>query len=314
MFSTGVATFVISIFFSLLLYLIFVLTFYQFNFGDRVRNIIGFIIMTFCFSFCSWYISSRKWSVNSLFINVTSYIILALVLIRDSYNNMGSAFGFFISGASYESFLGIHLLEVGFTGFPRNIYLTTFLWFLPLIGIFYFSRLGLKKQLLCIKSSNKKDQIIISIATLMLLGNSFLIFGNPQTSKYHYISQIIFRLNIFDNNDFPICGAFESYQEIQNGVWCDWYINGNKKTEMNYKNGKRNGKCIGWFINGAKEFEETWENDYIIRKGWYINGSKKFEVTWRKGIAPLSIEWKENGDIMTEEEKINRLKQIYSEN
>ena len=289
MFSTGIATFAFSVFCSILLYLIFALVIYQLNIGDLIRNIVGLIIITICFSFFSWYISSRHWSVNPLFINIVFYFGLALILIRDSYNTMSSAFGFFLSGSKYNICVGqIILMERGTTGFPQNIYLTILLWLLPLIFIYYFSKAGLKHKLLNIKCSSKKDSFILFFNAILFVIISFLMFGNCQNSKYHYLFQGIIRIHSLPND---LTNSY--FQFHKTGIWRDWYINGNIKTNINYSNGFRDGKCEGWYLNGSKEYEEI----------------------WKSGTCLSRIDWNEMGRIMTKEElsirAIQRFKGYY---
>ena len=57
------------------------------------------------------------------------------------------------------------------------------------------------------------------------------------------------------NSDEPFTGKYVTY-----------YLNGQKKVEINYKEGKRNGLTTGWYENGQKESEDklqSWEGKWI---------------------------------------------------
>ena len=44
------------------------------------------------------------------------------------------------------------------------------------------------------------------------------------------------------------------------GKWIEWWGNGNKKEEGEYKNGKEEGKWIGWYENGNKMYEREYKD------------------------------------------------------
>ena len=52
--------------------------------------------------------------------------------------------------------------------------------------------------------------------------------------------------------------------------------NGQKKAEMNFKNGKPDGVFIGWYENGKKEMESNWKDGQMngLQRGW--------NKTWQK--------------------------------
>ena len=44
------------------------------------------------------------------------------------------------------------------------------------------------------------------------------------------------------------------------GRYQEWYENGNKYAERNYKDGKRHGRCKLWYDNGKKSFDCTFKD------------------------------------------------------
>ena len=56
----------------------------------------------------------------------------------------------------------------------------------------------------------------------------------------------------------------------------EWYENGQKKSEVNYNDGKRDGLETAWYENGQKKSESNWRDGLWIK--WYENGQKKSEI------------------------------------
>ena len=52
-------------------------------------------------------------------------------------------------------------------------------------------------------------------------------------------------------------------------MWIEWYENGAKKYEGNYKNGKLDGVAEGWFENGDKNYKEYYESGKLIKDFYY---------------------------------------------
>ena len=83
----------------------------------------------------------------------------------------------------------------------------------------------------------------------------------------------------------------------EEGLHTTWYENGQKEAEYNFKDGMRNGKLTQWEENGCK-----WEEGYYINDkpdklfGWHENGQKRCEESWKDGEMDGEwISWYENG-------------------
>ena len=62
----------------------------------------------------------------------------------------------------------------------------------------------------------------------------------------------------------------------EDGLYTEWYENGQKKTEGTYKDGELDGKRIWWYENGQKQCEGTYKDGELIEK----------------------IEWDEDGNVI----------------
>ena len=86
---------------------------------------------------------------------------------------------------------------------------------------------------------------------------------------------------------------------MKSRVDTNWYDNGNKKSEYNYK--------VGFIIPFTPYFKITFNVKYEgLETHWYENGQKKAETTYKSGeLNGLATDWYENGH--KEEEAIYKL-------
>ena len=89
------------------------------------------------------------------------------------------------------------------------------------------------------------------------------------------------------------------------GKYMEWYDDGNKKCEGEYKDGKKEGKWTGWYENededgnGNKMYEWEYKDGKKEGKhlGWYERGNKKYEGEYKDGkLEGKWIGWWENGN------------------
>ena len=61
------------------------------------------------------------------------------------------------------------------------------------------------------------------------------------------------------------------------------YDNGQKRREVNFKDGKKDGVSTEWHVNGQKEFEEHYKDGKRngLSNSWYENGQKKYERNFK---------------------------------
>jgi len=69
------------------------------------------------------------------------------------------------------------------------------------------------------------------------------------------------------------------------GGFVGWYPNGQKKEEVNYIDGKEDGKYTQWYENGTKWIEQYYKDGKKDGKytRWDLNGTKKKEVNYIDG-------------------------------
>jgi len=77
----------------------------------------------------------------------------------------------------------------------------------------------------------------------------------------------------------------------KNGVFTDYYTNGNKKSECEYVNGQKDGTCTEWFENKQQKSSYDFNNGNIL-DGKYVSyleeGQKDTETTYKNGQIILS--------------------------
>ena len=85
----------------------------------------------------------------------------------------------------------------------------------------------------------------------------------------------------------------------KDGLHIEQYENGNKKSELNFKNHRMNGLCTSWYENGNKTFEGNFKNgrpDGFLTI-WHENGQKKSEENYKNGDRDgLCAFWDEKGN------------------
>ena len=80
-----------------------------------------------------------------------------------------------------------------------------------------------------------------------------------------------------------------------------WYANGQKKSEVILKDGKKDGPWTYWYETGQKKGEGTFKEGELsgLSTLWYENGQKKSEGTFKDGKENgLTIYWDTHGNII----------------
>lgn len=86
-------------------------------------------------------------------------------------------------------------------------------------------------------------------------------------------------------------------------VEIEWYANGQKKSEIPYKDGQQFGKVLRWYPNGQKEEEVMMKNTRVHGhyRSWYENGQKQREFFSINNIMSGEYrEWNEAGKLIIE--------------
>ncbi len=128
---------------------------------------------------------------------------------------------------------------------------------------------------------------------------------------------------------FLIVGCFKPINKEtlidKDGLYTEWYKNGNKKLEYTYNDGKMDGLRTFWYEDGQKRWLSSYkdgERDGLWTE-WYQNGKKrcvgsykdgerdglwtwwwewtgdekKFEKTYKDGKLISEKEWNEDGSV-----------------
>ena len=113
------------------------------------------------------------------------------------------------------------------------------------------------------------------------------------------------------NEKTPFTGKAESFYENgqkkgevnfkdgkEDGLFRWWGENGQKEAEGTYKEGKEDGSATYWGENGQKEAEGTYKEgkEDGLWTFWYENGQKKWEWNYKDGKLWTAIGWKPNGE------------------
>tara|TARA_S200000501_G_scaffold339572_1_gene347313 strand:+ start:787 stop:1410 length:624 start_codon:yes stop_codon:yes gene_type:complete len=128
-------------------------------------------------------------------------------------------------------------------------------------------------------------------------------------SSFSLSQHLIPKTSIDSNGDI---NSINYYRVIGNKIKLvkkeEYYSNGQKKVEINFKNKEKNGIVRGWDILGKLEREEYYIND--LKNGlciyWFSNGQKKEEVIFKNGKKNgLFSGWYQNGNKRCEINYIN---------
>lgn len=72
---------------------------------------------------------------------------------------------------------------------------------------------------------------------------------------------------------------------IKNGLYFDWYENGEKKGETTYEGGVKSGPSKRWYLNGQLKQECSFIEDryHGPYQSWYENGNLRVQGNYLKG-------------------------------
>ena len=103
----------------------------------------------------------------------------------------------------------------------------------------------------------------------------------------------------------------------RNGPKTHWYENGQKLSVINYMNGKHDGLLTAWYENGQlKRTGNNVDGRMVgIWSNWYANGQKSKEVEYIYGYMETANVWKPDGEqcSMTNVKNGNGVMVMYTE-
>ena len=124
-----------------------------------------------------------------------------------------------------------------------------------------------------------KSKILVLILTFLFLFSSS-VFGEGKKEYY-------------DNGKFWSKGPLKS-ETPYNGMGTGWHESGEKKYEVVYKNGKKDGIQSWWYKSGRKMKRVGYKNGHPegVEMIWYESGQKQYEMHWKNGQKNgVSREW-----------------------
>jgi antitoxin component YwqK of YwqJK toxin-antitoxin module len=167
----------------------------------------------------------------------------------------------------------------------------------------------MSKKIHTIQSSDKKEfdkevNFFLELGCELLEG-SYEVIKKDDDVVYSQVVQ-------FDTDNchvsFYDSGQIEKFVSLNkdgksDGLYTEWYENGQKDEERTYKDGKEDGKWTSWYDNGRKWFEETYKDGKLDGKWtyWFESGQKKSEETYKDGkLDGKWTYWYENGQKRSE--------------
>ena len=145
--------------------------------------------------------------------------------------------------------------------------------------------------------------------TLLIITALMLVVGCGSDSIKLDINNLIDRggLMYAPNDDEPFTGiVFDFYENgekklngnyrkgLMNGKWTDWYESGQKSSETtSFKDGIPDGLFTSWYENGQKESEGTFKDgkEDGLHITWFENGFKESEYTYKNGVKVEGSTW-----------------------
>ena len=66
------------------------------------------------------------------------------------------------------------------------------------------------------------------------------------------------------SKDVPIYNYWDSNESYHNGITIQWHENGQKKQELNHKDGKEDGLKTMWYKNGVKQYVANYKDGKVV--------------------------------------------------
>ena len=87
--------------------------------------------------------------------------------------------------------------------------------------------------------------------------------------------------------------------DVEEGLLTKHWLNGNRRYELNFKNGKQHGESKSWYSNGNLKQTRNWVSGewYGLWTDYFENGNKECEGFYRGGkLIGNYTTWYENGN------------------
>jgi antitoxin component YwqK of YwqJK toxin-antitoxin module len=149
-----------------------------------------------------------------------------------------------------------------------------------------------------------KRLLLIVLPLLLIVGCSKPISEETLIDKdglkYHSDTKELFSGKVYSNHMGGNKWVEHTYKDgKENGLFTEWYENGQMSYEGIYKDGELDGLHIEWYDNGQKLAIRTYKDgklDGLITK-WYENGQKESEVNYKDEEIISEKWWNEDGSV-----------------
>ena len=162
----------------------------------------------------------------------------------------------------------------------------------------------MSKKIHTIQSSDKKEfdkevNLILELGGELVDGGYQVINSDDDVV---YSQVIVFKNNceveFYEDGELKLV-RYKNEDGRLDGLYTEWYWNGQKKSEGTYKDGQVDQDFNSWYNNGVKKFEGSFKDGKKdgLFTWWYGNGKKEYEGTYKDGKKISVKEWNEDGSI-----------------
>ena len=159
-----------------------------------------------------------------------------------------------------------------------------------------------QKKLVVKYKGEGSNEVIVSRITYRANGD-IIISENP-SDKTKMVREYYYNEDADDLFYYTPIELERNYKDGKlDGLFKEWYENGQLKEEGNYKDGERDGLQRHWYENGQLKYEGNFKDGKGdgLEKLWYENGQLRYEGNIKDGeLDGLFKEWYENGQLKYE--------------
>ena len=158
----------------------------------------------------------------------------------------------------------------------------------------------------------KKSKTLIVVIIVVLVGIFYIIdwYATEVKIIYYPYSVVVIEKGVYKYKDlrerttYTVTGSISTQLQLKNGrrngLSQEWYKNGQIEYETQFKNGRRNGLAQGWYKNGQIESKGQFKNDKQegLSQWWYKNGQIESKGQFKNDkLEGLSQWWYEDGSV-----------------
>lgn len=139
-----------------------------------------------------------------------------------------------------------------------------------------------------LKNKSRRVLIVFSFTLILIVGaTAYLMFGNNQSSKFHFIIQNYYMAGL--PPEWNLTGERNKRGHLKvskdfSGIWYMWFKGGSIMVSAEYNNGLKNGSIHIWYKNGKQSALLNFVDNELhgICKKWFDNGKRKEISNYKK--------------------------------